>query len=556
MKIALCQINTTVADFGGNARKILDFTGRAARGGAHLALFPELAVTGYPPKDLLLRSDFVAGAMKALKDIARLAPIPMLVGTVIRNMAGVGKPLHNVAAFLQDGRIKTFAPKMLIPTYDVFDEARYFEPAKTPTLIRIGGKRIGVTICEDLWNDRDFWPRRHYFVDPVSMLRKKGFDVLVNLSASPFELGKVKLRHKMLKAAAKKYGRPVFQVNLVGGNDDILFDGNSLAIDAVGRLMARGKAFAEDMRVVDSGAQTDRSSLDKLGMSGGIGTSGKAEEAHEALVMGVRDYAGKTGFRSAVLGLSGGIDSSVTACVAAEALGPQNVLGVLMPGPYSSKGSVEDSRKLAEALGMTTRVISIVPMVRASLKTLRPVFAGRRPDVTEENIQARVRGMILMAISNKFGHLLLTTGNKSEMSVGYCTLYGDMCGGLAVISDVPKMLVYGIGRHINRIRPIIPKSVFTKAPSAELRPNQTDQDSLPPYPVLDAFIEAYVERLTPPGRMRISKMRRSDIQMWANKIDAAEYKRRQAPPGLKITSRAFGAGRREPIARKIDGRRL
>ena len=541
MKIALCQINTTVADFEGNVRKISEYASRVAARGAGLAVFPELAVTGYPPRDLLLRVDFVESVHRALRDLARRVRLPLLVGTVVPNESKVGKPLYNAAAFVRGGRVAAVFRKMLIPTYDVFDEARYFEPGGAPGAIRIGRERVGVTICEDVWNDADFWPKRLYRVDPVAILWKQRFDLLVNLSASPFELGKADLRRRMLAAAALKYRRPVLQVNLVGGNDELLFDGNSLAIDAAGRTVARGNAFEEDMVVVDT---------DRLSPISCVSPS-EAAEAYEALVMGTRDYARKTGFLSAVLGLSGGIDSSVTACIAAAALGPKNVLGVLMPGPYSSRGSIDDSRALAKALGIPTVTVSIVPIFRAFLQTLRAVFKGLKPDATEENLQARLRGTILMALSNKFGHLLLTTGNKSEMSVGYCTLYGDMCGGLAVISDAPKMLVYAMGRHINGILPVIPDPVFKKAPSAELRPNQTDQDSLPPYPVLDRFIDAYVERLEPPSRMKIPGFSHAKRETWARKIDAAEYKRRQAPPGLKLTPLAFGSGRREPIARKI-----
>ncbi len=540
MKIAMCQIDTTVADFEGNVRKILEVTDRAKALGAELAVCPELAVPGYPPKDLFFRADFIDAARRALGDLTRRSKIATLAGSIAPNATGNGKPLFNIAAFIQNGRVQASAQKMLIPTYDVFDEARYFEPGSGPTSIRIGGRRIGVTICEDVWNDADFWPRRLYRVDPVRMLAAKGFDALVNLSASPFELGKADLRQKLLSALAKKYRRPVLQVNLVGGNDELLFDGNSSAIDSRGRTIARGAAFREDLKTVD--LESPPMSLPRLS---------RAAEAYEALVMGTRDYARKTGFRSAILGLSGGIDSSVTACIAAAALGRENVTGVLMPGPYSSKGSVRDAGALVKALGIRSRLISIVPMVQASLRALKPAFRGCRPDVTEENLQARIRGNVLMALSNKFGHLLLTTGNKSELSVGYCTLYGDMCGGLAVISDAPKMLVYGIGRHINRRARIIPEVVFTKAPSAELRPNQTDQDSLPPYPVLDAFVDAYVEKHTPLSKIRVRGLSAKDVWTWAKKIDAAEYKRRQAPPGLKLTSRAFGIGRREPIARKI-----
>ncbi len=541
MKIALGQINTTVADFEGNALRIIEMTGRAAGVGADLAVFPELAVTGYPPKDMLLRTDFVDRAGRSLAEIARRSPIPVLIGTVRKNAKGAGKPLHNSAAFIRNRRIESWADKMLIPTYDVFDEARYFEPAARPAAIRLGGKRIGVTICEDVWNDPDFWPKRTYRQDPVALLGRAGFDILINLSASPFEIGKGDLRRRMLAGAAKKYRRPVLQVNLVGGNDELLFDGQSLAIDPEGRVLRMGKAFAEDLVLVDLEDTRWISPPNR----------GTEEEAYEALVMGTRDYAAKTGFRSAILGLSGGIDSAVTAGIAVEALGHRQMRAVSMPGPYSSKSSVSDSEALAKRLGIRLEKIPITPIFRACLRGLKPVFKGTPKDVTEENLQARIRGMILMALSNKFGHLLLTTGNKSELSVGYCTLYGDMCGGLAVISDVPKMLVYAIGRHINRRATIIPDAIFTKAPSAELRPHQTDQDSLPPYPVLDALIEAYVERMRPADIIRVPGLSLKQIRRWTTAIDRAEYKRRQATPGLKLRPRAFGQGRREPIARKI-----
>ncbi|MBI4178851.1 NAD+ synthase [bacterium] len=549
MKIALGQINTVVGDFEGNSRKILSAASLASSRGADLAVFPELALPGYPPRDLVLRAEFVSAAGRALAELSRRAPLPLLVGTLLPNRSKIGNPLFNAAAYVQPRRpVRTFARKMLIPTYDVFDELRYFEPSDRPTVLSVGGYRIGVSICEDIWNEdpflarplRKFIPVRRYAKNPVGMLKKMGFDLLVNLSASPFELGKATRRLRLLRSVARKCHRPVALVNLVGGNDELLFDGNSLAVDASGTLLAQGRAFSEDVQVVDF-SKSARVPFSEMP---------RAEEAYEALVMGTRDYARKTGFRSAVLGLSGGIDSSVTACVAAAALGPKNVTGVLMPGPFSSKGSIRDAELLARALGISAITVPISPPFRAFQSALRPVFKGLPRDVTEENLQARIRGTLLMAVSNKFGHLLLTTGNKSELSVGYCTLYGDMCGGLAVISDVPKMLVYEIGRHINRLRRVIPEAVFTKAPSAELRPNQTDQDSLPPYSALDAFIDDYVEWIRPAPACGPRRMPAALREKLAADIDRAEYKRRQAAPGLRITRHAFGYGRRLPIARK------
>lgn len=545
MKIALCQIDTTVGDFSGNTRKILSAGTLAAARGADLAVFPELAIPGYPPKDLLLRSDFVESAGRALSDVSRKTPLALVVGTILPNTSRVGKSLYNVAAFVRRKKSPAvFARKMLIPSYDVFDESRYFEPAARPVRISFGGMDIGLSICEDVWNDETARSvSRQYSVNPVKMLMRSGIDVLLNLSASPFELGKPARRFRMISRIARKYRRPVVQVNLVGGNDELLFDGNSIAVDAGGRLRSQGKAFREDMQMFDLGPAS-------VPYRGRFRRAQRAEEAYESLVMGTRDYARKTGFRSAVLGLSGGIDSSVTACIAAAALGPSNVLGVLMPGPYSSRGSVRDAEALVRTLGIRSVTVRIDPLIRAFRSILSTVFKGLPADVTEENLQARIRGVILMALSNKFGHLLLTTGNKSELSVGYCTLYGDMCGGLAVISDTPKMLVYAVGRHINRSRRIIPEAVFTKPPSAELRPNQTDQDTLPPYPVLDAFVDDYVEKMRPAGICGPAKLTLKERRELAKKIDMAEYKRRQAAPGLRLTPQAFGYGRRHPIARK------
>ena len=544
MRIALLQINTTVGDLAGNAGRIAAGVRRAAEQGANLVVTPELSLMGYLPRDLLMSEGFVAKSRETMCGLAReLASLPpVLVGIATPNPSEEGRPLRNSAVLLEGGNVGAAFHKTLLPTYDVFDEDRYFEPAPGPHVFDLGGRTLGVSICEDVWNDRDFWRRRRHHQDPVETLVKAGADAIVNLSASPFNAGKQVFREKMLGHLAAKHHRPLVYTNLVGGNDDLIFDGGSVAFDANGRLIARGNMFEEDLVMVD---------LDEG--SGSVAPRLEARDAEiwHALVMGVRDYARKTGFTSVLLGLSGGIDSALTAAVAAEAMGVDRVLGVLMPSPYSSSGSVDDSIELARNLGIRTLTLPIAGIMGGFEHTLREAFAGRQPDVTEENIQARIRGNLLMALSNKFGSLLLTTGNKSELSVGYCTLYGDMSGGLAVIADLPKMTVYSVSRWRNHRKPDIPEAILTKAPSAELRPNQTDQDSLPPYDVLDEILERHIDEMQSEDAIIAAGYDAATVRRVAKLVRGAEFKRKQAAPGLKVTSRAFGTGWRMPIARKM-----
>jgi len=543
MRIALAQINTTVGDFQGNVRKIADFYKRAVSQGAGLVLFPELCVTGYPPRDLLLRRTFIDDNLAALEQVAaQTGNVPALVGFVDRLRPDTGPEIANAAALLKDGRVAARIHKTLLPTYDVFDEDRYFHPGEKNNPIEIGGEKIGVTICEDIWNDADFWPKRLYDRDPVSELKRAGAQIIVNLSASPWHLGKLKMRRDMIQTVARKDRLPVVYCNAVGGNDELIFDGSSLAFNASGELVALGRRFEEDLVIVDTSASKPITATELA----------DPEKLFRALSLGLRDYVVKCGFQSVVLGLSGGIDSAVTAALAAHALGPKNVLGVAMPSKFSSDHSVNDARALAKNLEIGFEILPIQEPVDSIRGFLKPIFKGRAEDATEENIQSRMRGLILMAISNKLGALLLTTGNKSELATGYCTLYGDMCGGLAVISDVPKMLVYELAKFINRDRELIPENSILKPPSAELKPNQTDQDTLPPYDVLDRILKAYVEDRRPIQEITGNGMARELVADLVRKIDRNEYKRRQAAPGLKVTSTAFGIGRRMPIAQKYQ----
>ena len=546
MKIGLLQINPVVGDLAGNARLILDALVQAGRAGADLAVTPELALVGYLPRDLLLSGGFVDASWRALEalaaDTADLPPV--LVGLPEPNPSDEGRPLFNSAVLLQRGALGSRFRKALLPTYDVFDEDRYFEPFHGPQLLEIGGRRLGISICEDIWNDRDFWKRRRYHHDPIDELARAGADAIVNLSASPFTVGKHHKREQMLGAMARKHERPVLYVNQVGGNDDLIFDGCSCAFDVGGVPVARAHAFESDVVVCD---------LEAPRPIAPAADTAPESEIWRALVLGTRDYVRKCGFRSVVLGLSGGIDSALTAAIAAEAMSADRVLGVLMPSPYSSRGSVEDAAQLAANLGIRTLTLPIETAMQAFGHILREPFAELPIGVAEENIQARIRGTLLMALSNQRGALLLTTGNKSELSVGYCTLYGDMNGGLAVIADVPKTMVYRVARwHNERAgRAVIPESTLTKAPSAELRPNQTDQDSLPPYDVLDEILQRHIERHEAPDRIVAAGFPPETVARVLLMVQTAEFKRKQAAPGLKVTDRAFGTGWRMPIAKRF-----
>jgi NAD+ synthase (glutamine-hydrolysing) len=545
VKIALGQINPTVGDFSGNAAKMIDFSRRARAEGAGMILFPELAVCGYPPRDLVERPSFVAGNRESVERIAvDTAGIAVICGLVTPALADAERSAMNSAALLMDGKVQFIQSKMLLPTYDVFDEMRNFAPAKKQELFPFCGNRMALTICEDAWNDKQFWVKRLYTVDPVESLIQAGGNFVLNISASPFWIGKRELRRDMLASIARQHKVPVVLVNQVGGNDSLVFDGSSLVLNREGDVVAQGKSFEEDLVYFDS--QTLSGEMHQQ-------VPGEEASAYAALVLGTRDYIQKCGFRRAIVGLSGGIDSALTAAIAADAVGPENVIGVGMPGPYSSQGSIDDARSLARNLGIRFELLSINPAYAAYRQILQDVFAGQKEDVTEENIQSRARGALLMALSNKFGAIVLSTGNKSELGVGYCTLYGDMVGGLAVISDVPKTLVYRLADYVNSRRPVIPKATIEKPPSAELRPDQKDSDSLPPYEILDAVLEDYVEDLHPPER--IAADRGFDIELVkrvVGLVDRAEYKRQQAAPGLKISTKAFGYGRRFPIAARSE----
>ena len=546
MRIALLQTNPTAGDIDGNSALIVHGAKQARAQGADLVVTPELALMGYLPRDLLMSRGFV---QRSCQELSRMAAEltdcpPLLVGVATLNPAEMGRPLFNSAVLLQNGAVGPAFHKTLLPTYDVFDEDRYFEPAHGPQILELDGCRLGISICEDVWNDRDFWQRRRYHRDPIEVLAKAGAQAILNLSASPFTVGKQTLRENMLGQMARKYRVPLAIVNQVGGNDDLIFDGRSSAFDAQGRLFARAKGFEEDLVIMDlpgGNAAPDAIAEDDFQPEA---------EIWNALVLGVRDYARKTRFSSVLLGLSGGIDSALTAAIAADAFGPENVLGVMMPSRYSSPGSVDDSVELARHLGIRTLTLPISGIMETYEEVLADPFRGLAPDVTEENIQSRIRGNLLMALSNKYGSLLLTTGNKSEMSVGYCTLYGDMNGGLAVIADLPKMMVYRVSRWRNRRRPDIPEAILTKAPSAELRPGQTDQDSLPPYELLDQILELHVEQSQSAEEIVAQGFDEQTVRRVLKLVRMAEFKRKQAPPVLKVTSRAFGTGWRMPIARK------
>ncbi len=545
VKIALGQINPTIGDFAGNAAKIIDFSRRAQAAGAGLILFPELSVCGYPPRDLVERPSFVARNRETAERIAaETRGIAVICGLVTPARAETGKSVMNSAALLKEGTIAFVQSKMLLPTYDVFDEMRNFAPASSQELFNFCGKQMALTICEDAWNDKHFWNKRLYRFDPVEALIGAGGNFVLNISASPFWVGKREFRREMLATIARNYKVPVVMVNQVGGNDSLVFDGSSLVIGPDGAVIAQAKSFEENLICFDPNQ-----------LAGDIHEqiAGEEASAYAALVLGTRDYVRKCGFRQVIVGLSGGIDSALTAVIAADAVGPENVIGVGMPGPYSSKGSITDARTLAENLGIRFEVIVISDIFEAYKKALQEVFAGLKEDVTEENIQSRTRGTLLMALSNKFGAIVLSTGNKSELGVGYCTLYGDMVGGLAVISDVPKTMVYRLSRYVNSQRSVIPAATIEKPPSAELRPDQKDSDILPPYEIVDVILEDYVEDSH--SAEQIAADHNLDVNLVRHiicMVDRSEYKRQQAAPGIKISAKAFGYGRRFPIAAKSE----
>jgi NAD+ synthase/NAD+ synthase (glutamine-hydrolysing) len=545
VKIALGQINPTIGDFSGNSKKIIEFARQAQARGASMVLFPELAVCGYPPRDLLEKPAFVARSQQMVCEIARAMPeITVVCGFVSPAKVETGRSVMNSAALLRDGKVQFVQSKMLLPTYDVFDETRYFDPAKSQQVYPFDGKQLALTICEDAWNDKHFWHRRLYSVDPVDELLHAGANLVLNISASLFHVGKRELRRKMLETIARDNKVPVVFVNQVGGNDSLVFDGSSHVSAPDGRIVAQAKSFEEDLIVFDT--ETLQGDMHPQ-------VEGDDASAYAALVLGTRDYVRKCGFSKAIIALSGGIDSALTAAIAVDALGAENIIGVGMPSPYSSEGSLRDARELAANLKVRFELVPISGIFDSYRKALAPLFTGMPEGVAEENIQARIRGNIVMAMSNKFGYLVLTTGNKSELGVGYCTLYGDMVGGLGVISDVPKTMVYRLSRYVNSLKPVIPQSTIDKPPSAELRPGQLDSDTLPPYEILDNILEDYIEDYR--TAEQIAQDRGYDLTLVRNvvrMIERNEYKRQQAAPGIKITPKAFGFGRRFPIAQKSE----
>ncbi len=543
MRITIAQLNPIIGDISGNLAIIKHTLKTASAEKADLAIFSELFLTGYPPRDLLNRASFIKKVEQAISDIKAISKeypkMGILFGAPAKTNIECGRGLYNAAFLIKNGKILQIQQKSLLPTYDVFDEARYFDQARQIKVVEFKDETLGISICEDAWNDPELWPRRFYNQDPIEILANQKATLLVNISASPFQVGKEKLRFKLISNHARKHKLPFVFVNQVGGNDELVFDGRSIFVDSRGRPIWVGDSFNEVIKTLDIKETSKEAVYD---------FQDEIESVHDALVLGIKDYIRKCGFKGVMLGLSGGIDSAVTCALACEAVGPENVWGITMPGPFSSKGSVDDSIELAKNLGIQLKEIPIGSINDAYLETLKPHFAGKPPDIAEENIQARIRGNILMALSNKFGYLVLSTGNKSEMAVGYCTLYGDMSGGLSVISDVPKTMVYKIASHINREREIIPKATITKPPSAELRANQTDQDSLPPYDILDQILQYYIEEGMSSEEITAKGFSSETVKWVIKAIAQSEYKRRQAAPGLKVTSKAFGIGRRMPIA--------
>ncbi|MFN3821142.1 MAG: NAD+ synthase [bacterium] len=540
MRIALAQINTIIGDFEHNINLILERARQAKILGADLCCFPEQCIPGYPAHDLIERPYFLQQNLQALHQIAKALPdIPVVVGFAEPHSENVGKGVYNSAALIEKGTIKSVHRKTLLPTYDVFDESRYFDPAPNVKAVEIRGLRLGITICEDIWNDPEFWSHRLYDRDPIGELMAQGIDLLINIAASPFTMEKRTLRFEMLQSAAKDYKIPVLFVNSVGGNDELVFDGASLGFDARGNLIAQGYEFEEDLILIDT--QTMKGDIHPR-------LEHPEEAALKALILGTRDYARKCGFSNAILGLSGGIDSALVLWIGAEALGKDHIEAVIMPSVYTPQNSIEDAKTLAHHLGVKYRIIPITELFQTYLKVLEPHFLNLPPDTTEENIQARIRGNILMALSNKFGHLVLSTGNKSEIATGYCTLYGDLAGGLAILSDVPKTLVYTLSRFINRFQEIIPSSILNKRPSAELKPDQFDQQTLPPYDLLDAIIEKHIVERRDGPELRESGIDKEIVSQVLTMVRRSEYKRRQSPPGIKLTSKAFGYGRRIPLS--------
>ncbi|MBE9061533.1 NAD+ synthase [cf. Phormidesmis sp. LEGE 11477] len=553
MKIAIAQINPTVGDLIGNAQRILEAAGQATELGADLMLTPELSLCGYPPRDLLMRPSFITKMKAQVEALAKALPpnLSTLVGIAEDNLSAAEqgqKPIFNSMALLQHGEVKKIFHKRLLPTYDVFDEDRYFESGTKASsfVLQVNDESIhvGVTICEDLWNNETFWGKRAYPINPTQELVEKGVDLVVNLSASPYVYGKQTVRENMIAHEAKQYQRAIVYVNQVGGNDDLIFDGQSVAFSREGQLISRAAAFSTDLQLVNF--DVDRRDFQTIAVETPL-LSADAE-IWAALVLGVKDYARKCGFKKAVIGLSGGIDSALVSAIAAEALGPENVLGILMPSPYSSEHSISDAEQLAKNVGIPIQTIPIGKLMSGYDTTLDSLFKGTESGVTEENLQSRIRGNLLMAVSNKFGHLLLTTGNKSEMAVGYCTLYGDMNGGLAVIADVPKTRVYSICRWLNREQEIIPDNIITKPPSAELKPDQVDQDSLPDYEILDDILERLVQKQQSADDIVAAGHSAATVEKVVRLVTRSEFKRRQTPPVLKVTDRAFGMGWRMPIA--------